>query len=45
MVLRQIFLFITILICFVNLVEARQIYVAPSGGLPNGKGTMVLLEC
>ena len=40
MVLRQVFLFITTLICFVNLAAARQIYVAPSGGRPNGSGTI-----
>jgi len=37
---RQIFLIITIVICFLNLAAARQIYVAPSGGRPNGDGTI-----
>ena len=40
MVFRQVFLFLIILICFVNLAAARQIYVAPSGGRPNGSGTL-----
>jgi hypothetical protein len=40
MLLRQVFLFITTLICLVNLAMARQIYVAPSGGRPNGNGTI-----
>ncbi len=40
MVFRQIFLLITILICFVNLAAAKQIYVAPSGGRPDGSGTI-----
>jgi len=38
--LRQLFLVITILICFANLAAARQIYVAPSGGRPDGSGTI-----
>jgi hypothetical protein len=37
---RQISLVIAILICFVNLAVARQIYVASSGGRPNGSGTI-----
>jgi hypothetical protein len=40
MVFRQITVFITILICFVNIAAARQIYVAPSGGRSNGSGTI-----
>jgi hypothetical protein len=36
----QIFLVITTFICFVNLAAARQIYVAPSGGRPDGSGTL-----
>jgi hypothetical protein len=40
MVFRQIFLFITILIFFVNLAAARQIYVASSGGRPDGSGAI-----
>jgi len=40
MLIRQIFLVITILICLVNLAAARQIYVAPSGGRSNGSGTI-----
>jgi len=40
MVLRQVFLIITTFICFVNLAAARQIYVAASGGRPNGSGTI-----
>ncbi len=34
------FLFVTMLICFVNLAAARQIYVTPSGGRSNGSGTI-----
>ena len=37
---RQIFLIITIVICFVNVAAARQIFVAPSGGRPSGSGTI-----
>ena len=37
---RQILLILTILICLVNLAVARQIYVAPSGGRPNGNGAI-----
>jgi len=40
MVFGQISIFLTILICFVNLAAARQIYVAPSGGRSNGSGTI-----
>ena len=40
MIFRQIFLFVAILICFVNLAGARQIYVASSGGRSNGSGTI-----
>lgn len=40
MVFRQIFFVIAILVCFVNLASARQIYVAPSGGRSNGSGTI-----
>ena len=36
----QILLILTILICFGNLAAARQIYVASSGGRPNGSGTI-----
>lgn len=39
-VFRQIFLSITILICFASLASARQIYVVPSGGRTNGSGTI-----
>jgi parallel beta-helix repeat protein len=38
--LRKILLIITIVTCFVNTAAARQIFVAPSGGRPNGAGTM-----
>ena len=37
---RQAFVFLIILICFVNLAAAKQIYVAPSGGRPNGSGAI-----
>lgn len=37
---RQIPLVLTILICIVNLASARQIFVASSGGRPNGSGTI-----
>ena len=37
---RQVFVFLIILICFVNLAAARQICVAPSGGRPDGSGTI-----
>jgi hypothetical protein len=40
MVFRQVFVFLIILICFVNLATARQIYVAPTGGRPDGSGTV-----
>jgi parallel beta-helix repeat protein len=40
MVFGQIAVFITMLICFVNVAAARQIFVAPSGGRPNGSGTI-----
>jgi hypothetical protein len=40
MLFREIFIVITILICFVNLAAARQIYVSPSGGRPDGSGTV-----
>jgi hypothetical protein len=39
-VFGQISIFLTILICFVNLAAARQICVAPSGGRSNGSGTI-----
>jgi parallel beta-helix repeat protein len=37
---RQIFLFVTTLICFVNFATAKQIYVSPSGGMVDGRGTI-----
>jgi len=40
MVVRQITVFVTLLICFVKLGVAREIYVAPSGGRSNGSGTI-----
>lgn len=40
MVFRQITVFMTILVCFVNFAVARQIFVAPSGGRSNGSGTI-----
>jgi parallel beta-helix repeat protein len=39
-IFRKILLVITVLICFVNLAAARQIYVVPSGGRPDGRGTI-----
>src|SRR5512136_1233594 len=40
MVFGQIVVFITLLLCFVNVAAARQIFVAASGGRPNGSGTI-----
>lgn len=37
---NKIVIVITILICFAHLASARQIYVVPSGGRPNGSGTI-----
>lgn len=40
MVFGQITVLITILICLVNVAAARQIFVAPSGGRPDGSATI-----
>jgi len=40
MVFKQLFLFLIILICFVNITGARERLVTPSGGRLDGSGTI-----